>query len=244
MRAVMALFLALGIVGTSCSAAEGSGFVFGVKPGNTINSAYFGYKFGNIVPMVGADILWLSASGTYTDENVDRYYDDYDDVWREHRSVESVSIDGEAFLVMPHLGGKLYFGSKDVKPYLYANFFFSIPSVKAEAESKDESWYYYDGELIDYYVEDAESLSKEYKDLIEDVLGFWGITLGGGAEYFFGEHFSVGGEYGIRIIANSIDQSSTTDEDYGTESYTEQVDTEVSASVKVSYAIVTLNYHF
>lgn len=245
MRTIVALFLVLGIAATSCNAEEESGFVFGIKPGSTINSAYFGYKIGNIVPMVGADLLWLSASATYTDESVNRYYDDYAEVWSEYRSVDTDDINGRAILLMPHFGGKIYLGGNDVKPYLYANFFFSIPSVKAEASTKREWRLYYDGELVDQGGDsESEALSKEYEDLIKDILGFWGVTLGGGAEYFLSKHFSVGGEYGLRILVNSVNQSTKDSSGSPTDRYTDEVNTEVSASVKVSYAAVTLNYRF
>ncbi len=242
MRAFVVFFLLLGIIATNCFAEEEDGFVFGIKPGSMINSAYVGFKFGMIVPMAGLDVLWLSASGSYTYEDI--YEDNYSGEYVE-KSVRTENIEGHALLMMPHVGAKVYFGGETIKPYLYGNLFFSVPSVSAEEKSKDEHWRYVDGVLVDHYVDsDENSLSADDEELIEGVLSFWGFTFAGGAEYFLNKHFSVGGEYGFRILLNSVEQSSETSDDYGTSSYTEEVNSEVSATISVTYAVVTLNYHF
>ncbi len=222
-----------------------SKIVFGVKPGSTINSAYLGLKMNNLVPFFGIDVLGISASGKYSDENEDQY-DDYYGNTRVFRNIETEEFSGSALLIIPHFGAKLFIGAKDVRPYILGNIFFSIPSVSADAESKDESWEYENGQLVDHDIEiDSDKLEDRTKDMIKDVLSFWGVTLGFGAEYFFSDHFSLGGEYGIRLLFNKIEYS---DEDHSSDgansSYTEKWEGETSANLKISYAAVTLNYYF
>jgi hypothetical protein len=220
------------------------GFVFGIKPGNTINSASFGIKMGNLVPTIGADLIWITASGTYTDENYSSYYGWSGDYY-EYRSIDEDDVSGSAFLLIPSIGMKMYMGDKSVRPYLLGNIFFSLPFVSAESESRYESWEYINGELEWHYIDiDDDDLDKEDEELIEDALGFWGVTLGGGAEYFFSEHFSVGGEYGLRLVFGGVEASDEDRSSYGDEEYVDAFSTEVSASVRVTYAVISLNYHF
>jgi hypothetical protein len=190
--------------------------------------------------------MWLSVSGNYSEEDYDEYYDYYYDIYYEHRSIESTEIDASAFILIPHFGIKFLMGSRDVKPFLFGNVFFSIPSVTAESKTRDEEWTYVNDQLVDHEINrDTDELDDETKDLVNDILGFWGITLGGGAEYFFSENFSIGGEFGVRLIFNTVEYSDKTHEEYGpNDSYTEEIDSEISASFKVSYAVFTLNYYF
>ncbi len=243
MKRVIILSLILGFTLVGSSSGE-SNLVFGVKPGNMINSAYMGLKIGNLVPMIGADMMWLSASAKYKHENLDSWYDSYDDITYKHRDVDTEDLKGSAFLLVPHIGAKLLMGSKDMRPYVFGNLFFSIPSVNAESNSRNESWYYEDGVEVDHYLDtDSDRLDAKTEEVIKDALSFWGMTLAGGAEYFFSDHFSVGGEYGIRLLFNTAEYKDTSGNGPDPD-YQETWEGEVSASFKISYALVALNYYF
>ncbi|MCC7430689.1 hypothetical protein IT568_07595 [bacterium] len=193
-------------------------FAFGVAPGSKINSAYLGLKMNNVIPFCGVEMLGISVSGSGEYLNYD-YYSEKD----------KAEFSGNAFLIIPHFGAKLFMGTQNVKPYFVGNAFFSIPSASA----KVEWWEYENNNLYDY---GSEKLDP---DALEDILSFWGITLGGGAEYFFSKNFSIGGEYGIRLLFNKIEYSKES-EGYN---YQEKWKSEVSANFQISYAVFTLNYY-
>ncbi|MBN2000284.1 sigma-70 family RNA polymerase sigma factor [candidate division KSB1 bacterium] len=242
------LFLSILLFGLATCLSAQSDFVFGIKPGNTVNSAYFGLKMDNLVPMVGVDVVWLTASGKYTDTSEDQWNSYYDGTNYKQKTVSSIDMEGSALLLIPHIGAKYFLGSGDVKPYFFGNAFFSMPSVKMESSWKDESWYYEDNRQVDHDTDKgSEDLDEETEDIIKDVLGFWGITIGGGAEYFFSERFSIGGEYGIRLLFNSVNisgESGDSDPNGYGQSYRNEWEGELSASLRVTYAVVSLNFYF
>jgi len=245
MQRILFFFLILGLLLVNISFGQ-SNFVFGVKPGSTINSAYLGLKINMLVPFFGVDMFGISASGKYSDTDYNYYYSNWSNTTYEWRSIETTEFSGSAFLLIPHFGAKLYLGTQNVRPYFFGNVFFSKPSVNAEAKWKEEWWEYENGHLVDHDIDsDSEELEDKTKETIEDVLNFWGITFGGGAEYFFSEHFSIGGEYGIRLLFNKIEYSEENQDSYRPDdSYSEKWEGEASACFKVSYAVFTLNYYF
>jgi hypothetical protein len=93
--------------------------------------------------------------------------------------------DMSASLFIPHLGAKLFLRDyrvpQTVTPYLIGDYFFSLPSVSVDGYSSAE------------------------EDYTKDLLSFWGLGIGFGAEYFFTEYFSVGGEYGMRYLHNGVE---------------------------------------
>ena len=224
-----------------------SHFVFGVKPGTIINSAYFGIQKSKIIPFFGADIIWLSASAEYSDS--DESYYNYGTTTNEWKYIETGNYSGHAFLFIPHVGTKFLFGNKDVKPYFWCDVFFSIPSVNAESDWKRESWSYQDGQLTDHDIEKgSDGVDEKTKDAIKDALSFWGLSFGSGAEYFFSPNFSIGGEYGLRLIFNPVeyeekDEDSDTGYDY-TYRYIEKWQGEASIALKITYATVSINFYF
>jgi hypothetical protein len=224
----------------ACLLVAGSGFaeptyVFGVKPGSTLSSAYFGMKMGRLVPMVGTDLVWLSASATETDEDYYTYNN------HTHRSIDQDKLKGSAFLLIPHLGAKMYMSDMDIRPYFFGSFFFSIPFANAESEERYEYWEYEGDELTDHGVQtNTEDLSNEDEDLLEDALGFVGLSFGFGTEYFLSDSFSLGGEYGIRLIFGGAQRKETDEYDDGSETLKD----EATARVGLTYGVVTLNYHF
>lgn len=239
--AVLILVLNLLFLGNSYSQ---SNLVFGVKPGMTINSAYFGIKMNNLVPFMGADLFWISVSGDYSDSYSDSWTDYYGDL-NKWESVESGELSGSAFLLIPHFGCKYYFNKQEVRPYIVGDLFFSIPSVSGKVEWSDEDWEYENGQLIYHDIDKgSDELEDDVKDIVNDILSFWGINTGFGAEYFFNPNFSIGGEFGLRLIFNSVEYKQQNSENYSSYSnYTEKWEGELSASLKLSYAVFSLNFY-
>jgi hypothetical protein len=164
--------------------------IFGVRPGQLLQRAYFGADMGRMVPMIGLDYVGISVG------------------------MEDTDISGSLFV--PHVGARFYFGPPraegNVVPYIEGSLMYSYASVSVG--------------------EGAE----EYEDLAKDILGFWGIGVLFGAEYFFSDRFSVAGEYGFHYLKDSVDLT--------LEDIEEPIDEEVSAAFKTSYTGVALSFHF
>jgi opacity protein-like surface antigen len=77
-------------------------------------------------------------------------------------------------------------------------------------------------------VEDGDE-DPDFKEAIDKVSTF-GFELGFGAEYFFVQNFSIGGEYGFRNLSIKYSES---DSEY-----------EVKGRISPTYTKFTLNYYF
>ncbi len=216
-------------------------FVFGVKPGITLNSAYVGIKQGGFMPYMGANFLSLSADGEHT-----KLHENFVSEDTYTRVFDSIDFSGHAFLVVPHLGAKIFLGEKLAKPYLFAEFFMGLPMVDLDIDGYRETSEFENGKLIDYQKETANIDYSEIKNTVNDALSFWGFTVGGGAEYFFDPHFSVGGEYGFRVLFDTATHENQTGDfdEVALNGYRNDWKLEVNASLKLSYAIFSLNYYF
>ncbi|MBU0566767.1 porin family protein [bacterium] len=138
--------------------------------------------------------------------------------------VDSEKEDISVRLFIPYGGAKYYLrrGSAregGVSPYLFGAVFKSLAT--------------------------ADLGDAEAEDIVEDILDPWGLIFAGGAEYFFNPSFSVGGEFGIRLLFANAEYSET-DEYYdyydGWIEETEKV--ELDFGVDVTYTAITLNYWF
>jgi hypothetical protein len=212
------LFVCVSYPGTGECFAQRK-FAFGVKPGMTMQTSYFGFTAGNLLPYASMDLLWMTVN---LEETSGGPYDS-----------NKESFKGKAFLLIPHFGSKLYIHGagtpEGLRAYLNGDLYFSIPSVSIK--------------------EDGMEVDDEGQELIEDVLSFWGFNLGFGTEYMFSEHFSIGGEYGFRIFFDKIKQEGERsgyyyDPDYGYRSYQEKWEEELSLTLKMNYAVVALNFYF
>ncbi|MFZ1945937.1 MAG: hypothetical protein WAW06_00125 [bacterium] len=169
--------------------AQSAGYIFGVRPGQLLQRAYFGADMGKFVPMVGLDYLGVS--------------------------LEADDLDISASLFVPHVGARMYFGGAraagNVVPYIEGSLMYSFAMVNL-----------------------GEGAS-ELEDIVEDALGFWGIGVLFGAEYFFSDRFSVAGEYGLHYLKDTIDLGGEIEE---------MADSEVKAGLKTTYTGVALSFHF
>lgn len=232
---VLAIFL---FATVSCAATN---FVFGVKPGINNNSAYFGIRQGSFTPYMGANFLLLDADGEHT-----KLHENFLSEGTFTREFDSIDFSGKAFLIVPHIGAKYFLGEKLAKPYLFAEFFMGLPMVDLDIFGYRETSEFENGELIDYQKETIEIEYSEIKQTAKEALSFWGFTFGGGAEYFFDPHFSIGGEYGFRVLFDSATHENQTGDfdEAAMSGYRNDWKLEVNASLKLSYAIFTLNYYF
>jgi len=193
--------------------------VFGVKPGMTVQSSFFGLAFNRFEPYVGID--WVAIS-------VD---------------AEGSDVSGSVFI--PHIGSKLYLKSRPLEraviPYFLGDVFFSLASVS------------------------IQGFDTEEEDMVKDILQFWGLGLGFGAEFYFTESFSVGGEYGLRYFHDHVDAPEQESHYYYNEVWkgndrvsksnveldqpisstqVDAVNDEFSFAFKVTYVAISLNFHF
>ncbi len=159
----------------------------------------------------------------------------------QYRSEEDYEYSGSATLVAPHFGLKFRLSSHTLRPYVSADLFKVFPFVTVKSE--ETTRFYEDGNLVDTHRDVGDT--EEDEELVEDILGVWGFNVGFGAEYFFSENFSIGGEYVFRWFATSLDEEG--EEEYGGGSGYESGRTwndELSASLKMSHAAIVLSYYF
>ncbi len=193
-------------------------FAFGVKPGIGLNGAYFGVNINSsVVPFIGFD--YIGASLTLEETGV-RY--DYN-----MSQLINYSDKNEASVTIYNLSiGVKYFFMKveSVKPYFTGTFY--KPFISADAK------------------EDGET-NTEVKDFVDN-LSIWGLSFGFGTEYYFSENFSVGGEFGMRLLFGSFDQTdkvSVLDPNTGGITETDR-NTNVDLNLQLTYSVVSLNYYF
>jgi hypothetical protein len=191
---------------------------FGVSPGLTSNGAYFGYTIAKrIVPFVG----FQYANAKFSTEMSGTEFD-----WETNEVVpfdQTVAFSGN--LCIPSVGVKVFFMEvNQLKAFGLVSF--SKPMISAK------TWV--DEELIEDFAEKLENFSS------------WGGELAVGAEYFFDDNFSIGGEFGIRHLA--LKYADTLESYYYNPNTDEDVPTEISQSIKGSvsptFARVGLNFYF
>ena len=85
---------------------------------------------------------------------------------------------------------------------------------------------------------------EEEKEDIHDALNFMVLSVGIGAEYAFSEHFTVGGEYGIRLVMNTVDYSGEDIDDDDPVTWKETWEDKVSMALGVSYTCFTVNFYW
>jgi len=207
---LLSLCLVLGLKGYSQ-------FSFGVAPGLSTNSAYFGYKAGKVVPYVGFQFAnvggSLEESGEEWDYDIDEVID-YSDKTKISGSLYVPTL-GIKFFAVEHNNLKAYFNLSLSKPILGA---------KVEIDGEE--------------VEEVSDVVKEIK--------LFGGEFGFGVEYFFDDNFSLGGEFGIRYIGGKYSDSyedSFYNPDLGDDQDTEITNT-LKAHLNPTYSKISLNFYF
>ncbi|NQT25726.1 outer membrane beta-barrel protein [candidate division KSB1 bacterium] len=209
--------------------AEGT--YFSVKINPNIQQARIGMNMGNIHPFVGLDYLSVGAKVNIETTIEYGYYPYYTvDIEAE--------VEAKASLIMPTIGLKYYLSQATVKPYLVGSYIKSFPSIDLDATL--------DG--------DTESLiGDDEKDFIKELMSFWGFNIGFGTEWAINEHFSLGGEYGIRFIFISGEYEGEGMGLLGSLGgllgggmidLGDELKTEVTGNLRSSHAAVVLNFYF
>lgn len=194
-----------------------SQFAFGVAPGLSTNSAYFGFKAGKVVPYVGFQYAGVAINFEESGEMWDD--DEYDIIPYS----DDIKIKGS--LMVPNIGVKVFAVEKNnLKAY------FNLSVAKPFLNAKFEV----DGEEID-----------EVSETVKDIKLFGG-EFGFGVEYFFDDNFSVGGEFGLRYLHAKY-SNSYEDEvyDYNTGTYEDvTIENTVKAGMNPTYSKISLNFYF
>lgn len=135
-----------------------------------------------------------------------------------------IGVDASVSLLWPYVGVKYFLSQQSLRPYLTASVFrgLSFGSSKYTGRlSADEAM----------LKEDIEDASKSFLNNLT------GLLLGGGVEYQVSNRFSIGGEYGIRLLFGGVDQRLRIDED-------EELFLDASLNMKSLYAAITANFYF
>jgi len=193
-------------------------FTFGVSPGFGLNSAYFGYKPNDkIVLFIG--FQYLNINYSYEESGL-RYN------WQSNRleSYDDLNKVSES-LYVPNVGIKYYIKQQN-KLHAYLTLNISKPMLGGKSESNGV---------------ESESFKKSIKGI-----SMWGGELGFGAEYFFDENFSLGGEFGLRYIYLKNEQNSTSqiyNPATGT-SQTTEIKNDYKLNISPTYSKISLNFYF
>lgn len=142
--------------------------------------------------------------------------------------------------MIPRVGLKYTFGNSGLRKYFFGDGFKCFPFVSFDGPHTRRH-YNPDGDITSEYVDDI-SLEKEEKDALEALLGVWGVTVGFGVEYPLSEGFSIGGECGARMYFGSADHTYIEPEGAGPEDWSETWESELSVSLKTSYAAIVLSF--
>lgn len=201
------------------SAKLNAQFYFGVQPGNLINGANFGYQFKKWVPYAG--LQWIKTSATMTETGKRWDNDlmetvDYSDKLKYNLS-----------LLIPTIGTKYFLvENNNLKAYLNVNLSKALISGKVE-DSNDPT------------------ANDDFQNAIKKTSAS-GMQIGFGTEYFFEKQFSIGGEFGCRLMnMKSEDSHDETFFDSNTNSSVTTTITNVSkAGLSPTYGRLTLNFYF
>lgn len=223
--------LALAILPITPAYCINSNFALGFRPGGSMNGADFGLRIERIQPFVGADLFWLNVKFSSTDN----YYDE--DLYWGYWSTERIHIEGSALLLIPHIGLKWYpeiiNRISELNTYIKSSYFFSVPSVSISGERILEDRYGREYERYD--------LTPSEKDAVNDLLSFGGLELCFGSEYKFSFHFSLGAEFGVRLIWNDARYADRTGDRYNGYSR-EDWKTELNSIYRFTFTALTLNF--
>lgn len=188
----------------------------GINPGFTMNGFYIGYQVDDFVPYVGVQFLGASLDV----EQTDYYYNEFNELVKEVDKVET-----SASVLMPYIGAKYFaYQEKDLK--LFINLCLYKPLVSATAKVNGEE-------------------EEEVKTAVDN-LSLFGAELGIGAEYYFSKQFSLGGEFGFRMLF--ADSEITSQDEIWNPNINDYEVMDITQSgtlnLSMTYVKVSLNYYF
>ena len=193
------------------------GFAFGVSPGVGFSGAYFGFRGSRVMPYLGMQHISANVNASYSGREFD--YDLNRIVNFSHED----ELKGSATII--EIGARLMMKQSGPKRS-YWNFSLAKPFIEAS--------------LTEDGVED--------RDLKEDLKNFksFGAGVGYGVEYFFHPQFTIGGEFGLRILHMSYEDTYD-DEIYdpNTGNYvTAPREYSIKGSLRPTYSRISINFYF
>lgn len=189
---------------------------FEVSPGLNFNSASVGYKFGKVQPYFGFQHLGASFRWEETGQQYN-----VDNNLVDYTN----SMDYKVNLYLPTIGVKYYAIQKEsIQGYFNVNF------TKVLATRKF---------LID-------DVADENAEDTFDGSSLWGAEIGYGMEYFFDDHFSIGGEFGLRIIRgkNTVSYETSIYDPNTGNSVTSEVTDTYTGIFSPTYTKIGLKFYF
>jgi len=218
--------------------------IFSASPGGGIASASFGIDRGKFIPYAGIDVIWISFD-MKTSESDFSMYETGNGQTRRYESSDNNSMDFSANLLIPHAGIKYVLSDKnDIKTYLNGRAFLSIPFVKVSG-SETSRYYYWEDYVNGSNPDDSNIYIDEYDvddKIAKEILSFTGLSLGYGAEYKFSSNFSIGSEFGLQMLINSIEESESNVDSWYDESYGDEWSARLNGILRLTYAKLYLTY--
>jgi hypothetical protein len=206
MKTKYSVLIIAGLAMISVSQAQ---LVFGVKPGLTANSAQFGFSTDGVIVFGGLEYFRVTETVEESGTNQEyNYSNGYP--YSNYTSVYySDKYETSVNIYAPYIGAKIPLGArKDRKIGSYLTAIIGKPLIFGSGSS--------------------EQICKN--------LRAWMLMAGFGAEYFISEDFSIGGEFGLRmlLVNYSEDEASY----YSTYKYN------LNIGVGITYSTIVLNYYF
>lgn len=218
--------------------------IFSTSPGGGIASASYGIDRGKFVPYAGVDVIWISFEMNSRETDFDMFETGGGEIRRYEYSDEN-SMDFSANLLIPHAGIKYILSDRnDIKTYVNCRAFLSIPFVKASG-SETSTHYYWEDYSSGSNPDDSDIYVDEYDlddKIAKEVLSFTGLNFGYGAEYKFSSAFSIGSEFGLQMLLNSIEDSDSEVDSWDDESYGEEWSAKLNGILRLTYAKLCLTY--
>ncbi|MFT4757787.1 MAG: hypothetical protein ACI91R_002446 [Vicingaceae bacterium] len=211
--------LAAFAVATLFSMHSNAQMAFSISTGLGLNSAFVGYKVNaKLMPF----FAFQSVGGSY------KYSYNGFDYNPDTKQIEETNYEdkGRFRIYAPSLGLKYFLNDADSKVNTYVLASVSKPFATAKAE--------FDGDE-DEFVSDEVSKTS-----------LWGYEGGFGAEYKFDDHFSIGGEFGVRAFTGSYSDSYE-EEVYNDETNDFEMKTfefKYKGNFNFTYSKISLNFYF
>ena len=208
------------------SYSQSSRYMFSVKPDfSGLSGGMFGMKLPNNEDIVlFGGIDYFHLGSTIKEKTT--YSPSF---FNEYSSKTEVSLS----VYNLYVGSKLFFQkTNDIKSYFVGEIAKPIVTGIVEQNGKED-------ELVQNTL---------------DNLSIWGLKFGFGSEYFFSENFSLGGEFGLRVLimdTQTEEEDSVSDYRYNPNTgeyeyvtYTRTEKTDVDFNFSLTYSVLTLNYYF
>ena len=225
MKNVIVLSLLLA-VGTSTASAQ---FVFGVKPGVTANSGQFGVKVGSLVLLGGLEFLRTTATTDESGTRLNYVYSSSPPFGSYQIEPFKDQTEVSADIYVPFVGAKMPFADTEAgKAVAYVTAFIAKPILTSKSSTNGRE------------DEDVAKLAEN--------LSLWAFQAGFGTEYYFSDSFSIGGEFGVRmLLATYEEENSRTQSVYETgrmRTYTTTSKYNLDLGAGITYSALCLNFYF